>query len=337
VDPRSVSNVETVPHGGVADPTLVDFSTAVNPDCPPGVAPVYEAALSAAGRYPLDDHAEFRTAVADYLGCAPRAVVPAAGCHDALRLALGVTVEKGESVLVPEPAPGEYAREVTLRGAEVAVHPRGDLLSADPAPHAAVIVSNPNNPVGAAYPDADLRAYAEHCREVNTTLLLDETLLGFTDRPSLAGTPGTLVVRSLTPLFGLPGLRAAAVVCDEARRDPVERARTTGSLSTPAVDVTTHCLDQAEFLRTTRERTREERDRLTRALRGAGFGVLESDSNLLCVRSDRVEDLLDATRARGMAIRDARTFPGLDSHVRITVRRPDENDRLLDAFRSLSR
>jgi histidinol-phosphate/aromatic aminotransferase/cobyric acid decarboxylase-like protein len=37
-------------------------------------------------------------------------------------------------------------------------------------------------------------------------------------------------------------------------------------------------------------------------------------------------------RQRGVAVRDARTFRGLDGHVRVAVRLPDENDRLLAAL-----
>ena len=39
-----------------------------------------------------------------------------------------------------------------------------------------------------------------------------------------------------------------------------------------------------------------------------------------------------AERPDGIAVRDARTFSGLDSHVRVAVRRPHENDRLLDSL-----
>jgi histidinol-phosphate aminotransferase/threonine-phosphate decarboxylase len=39
----------------------------------------------------------------------------------------------------------------------------------------------------------------------------------------------------------------------------------------------------------------------------------------------------EAGRA-GIALRDARTFRGLDDHVRVAVRTPGENDRLLEAL-----
>jgi len=45
-----------------------------------------------------------------------------------------------------------------------------------------------------------------------------------------------------------------------------------------------------------------------------------------------VEQAVADARDRGVAIRDATTFRGLDSHVRVAVRRPAENDRLLAAL-----
>jgi threonine-phosphate decarboxylase len=47
-----------------------------------------------------------------------------------------------------------------------------------------------------------------------------------------------------------------------------------------------------------------------------------------------VAEVVDAARARDIAIRDATMFPGLDAHVRVAVRRPAENDELLDALLS---
>ena len=45
-----------------------------------------------------------------------------------------------------------------------------------------------------------------------------------------------------------------------------------------------------------------------------------------------VDAVLRDARDRGVAVRDATTFRGLDSHVRVAVRRPAENDRLLAAL-----
>jgi histidinol-phosphate/aromatic aminotransferase/cobyric acid decarboxylase-like protein len=90
---------------------------------------------------------------------------------------------------------------------------------------------------------------------------------------------------------------------------------------------------QTEFVEATRERVTSERARMRAAL-ADDYDVFPSDSPflLLDVGDRAVADVLDACRERDIAIRDATTFRGLDSHVRVAVKRPDQNDRLLAAL-----
>jgi histidinol-phosphate/aromatic aminotransferase/cobyric acid decarboxylase-like protein len=88
-----------------------------------------------------------------------------------------------------------------------------------------------------------------------------------------------------------------------------------------------------KFVAETRERVRAERERMGEALSGR-FEVYPSDSPflLLDVGEQDVDELVDWARERGVAVRDATTFRGLDSHVRVAVRLPEENDRLLEVL-----
>ena len=343
MNPDAVADAARVPHGGSDDPDLVDFSANTNPERPAGVTDVYEAALADATRY-ADDVPEFREAAADYVGCEPGAVVPTAGGVAALRLAFGVTVAPGGRVALPEPGFGEYAREVRLQGGEpVGIEDRR-LLDVDPAAYAAVVVCAPNNPTGYLPDPAALEAFLAECRAVGTPLIADEAFLDFTDAPGLAGEPGAVVARSLTKMFGLPGIRAGFAVGVGDLGDRLRTARPTWSLSVPAAAVGTHCLRATEFVERTRERVVAERARMRAALSDA-YEVAPSDAPFLLVdvddgpvggdpadATDPVDRVLERARSRGVAIRDARTFAGLDSHVRVAVRRPHENDLLLDAL-----
>jgi len=208
------------------------------------------------------------------------------------------------------------------------------VLAADPEPHALAIVCNPNNPTGEAVDAAILRTFANRCRAAGTTLLADEAFLGFTDEPSLAGRPGCVVARSLTKLFGLPGLRMGYAAASGDLLDRLVTARRAWSMSAPSAAVGAHCYRQPEFVERTRERIDGERARMRRRL-AARFDVAPSDAPFLLLtveEADAVDDLLAATREQGIALRDARTFRGLDSHVRVAVRTEAENDRLLDAL-----
>ncbi len=323
-----------VPHGSVDDPEILDFSANTNPRIPDGVTEVYEAALTDARSYPDDTYREFREAAAHYGDCDPAEVVATPGGLAAIRLAIATTVESGDSVLVPYPSFGEYAREVHLQGAEPAFVPAAELLDADPADHALAIACQPNNPTGAAYPVAALRDFADRCREADTPLLVDEAFLGFTDLDSLGGTDGVVVARSLTKIFGLPGLRAGFAVATGSLRERLGVARRAWNLGTPAAAVGAHCMRQDDFVADTRERVDAERARTADRL-ATRFDVYDSVAPFLLLdagSSKAVDDLLATVAAEGIAIRDARTFRGLDRHVRVAVRLPGENDRLLEAL-----
>ena len=342
MDPDAVADATRVPHGGSDDPDVVDFSANTNPERPDGVADVYEAALADATRY-ADEFPEFRAAAANYVGCEPGAVVPTAGGVAALRLAFGVTVAPGDRVALPEPGFGEYAREVRLQGGEpVGVRDR-DLPDVDPAAYAAVVVCAPNNPTGYLPDPAALNAFRAACRAAGTPLIVDEAFLDFVGAPSLAGEPGTVVARSLTKMFGLPGIRAGFAVGTGDLGDRLRTARPTWSLSVPAAAVGTHCLRATAFVERTRERVAAERARMRSALSDE-YDVAPSDAPFFLVdvgddpvddpggATDPVDRVLERARDRGVAVRDARTFAGLDSHIRVAVRRPHENDLLLDAL-----
>jgi threonine-phosphate decarboxylase len=146
------------------------------------------------------------------------------------------------------------------------------------------------------------------------------------------------VARSLTKLFGLPGLRAGFAVATGRLGAALRGARRPWNVGTPALAVGTHCLRQREFVTRTRERVRTERERLRDAL-ADWVDVAPSQAPFLLVDlGDRdVDRVLSSARDRGIALRDARTFRGLDSHVRIAVRGPADNDRLLEVLEEVLR
>lgn len=323
-----------VAHGGADDPWVLDFSANANPRCPEGSARVYEAALAAAQSYPAEDYCEFRAAAAEYVDCDAREVVPTAGAMAALRLSIATHVGPGDGVLVPAPGFGEYAREVRLQGGEPDFVAPADVCETDPDPYAVAIVCQPNNPTGRPVDPDRLRAFAASCRDADTLLVVDEAFIDFTDLDTLAAVPGTVVVRSLTKVFGLPGIRAGYAVATGTPRDRLDAARATWGVSVPAAAVGAYCLGETEFVASTRRRVAEERDRLTERL-AARFDVSPSVAPFLLLALDApgdVDDVLDSAREAGLALRDARTFRGLDRHVRVAVRLPRENDRLLEAL-----
>lgn len=333
-----------VPHGSSDNPDVLDFSANINTRVPNDARSAYDAAFSESRSYPPDDYPEFRAAAAEYVGCDPDQIIPTAGGLAAIRLAIAVTIEAGDSALVPYPSFGEYAREVRLQGGEAVFTPHDDLLDADPAPHALVVVCNPNNPTGDAYPADALRTFARRCRAAETMLLVDEAFLGFTNEPSLAGEAGIIVARSLTKLFGFPGLRAGFAVAGDGEgggttsgaterlHDLLATARPAWSLGWPAARVGRVSMRDTAFITATRDRVAHERAYLHDRL-AEQFTVHESDAPFLLVDVGRdPTPLIERVRDQGIVVRDATTFRGLDTHIRVAVKERAANDRLLAAL-----
>jgi len=332
MDPQSIDTLDRVPHGGASDPQLLDFSANTNPVSPAGTVSVYESALSAARQYPVDDYCEFRAAAAEYVGVSGRQIIPSPGGLAGMRLLCSVLIDDGDSVAIPTPSFGEYAKEVQLHGGEPTFVDHDEIQSVDPDSHELVVVCNPNNPTGTTYCSAGLRALADRCRDAGTTLLVDEAFLDFTDEPSLAGTKGVVVARSLTKIFGLPGLRAGFLVATGQLRERLDVARLSWTLSTPAAAVGAHCLQDIEFVEETKQRVQDERQRMADRL-AERFTVTPSEAPFLLLETDHpAAEVVDEARAEGIVIRDATTFRGLDSHVRVAVKREHENDQLLAAL-----
>ncbi|WP_226007700.1 pyridoxal phosphate-dependent aminotransferase [Natrinema salinisoli] len=338
MDPDSIRVGDRVPHGGEPDRDLLDFSANTNPRTPEGVGDVYTAALEESRRYPDDDYPAFRAAAGEFVGCEPERVIPTAGGLAAIRLAMECVLEPGDEALVPYPSFGEYAREVQLQGATPRFVRYDDLFEIGSTvldPCALAVLCTPNNPTGDAVDPDALESFAARCADAGTTLLVDEAFLGFTDRSSAAELEreNVVVARSLTKLFGLPGLRAGFAVAAGERRDALATARRAWSLGTPAASVGAHCLRRDEFVRDTRARVAGERERMREALED-DFDVYDSDAPFLLIGvGDRdVSTVIDDARAAGVAVRDATTFRTLDSHVRVAVKGRRANDRLLAAL-----
>lgn len=330
---RSTTSVR-VGEDNVSDPQLLDFSSCTNPSIPSGAVQVYQSSFAAARSRATDVYCEFRVTAAEYVGCEPRQVIPTPGGLAAIRLTIATTVGVDDRVLLPAPSTGTYEREVELQGASVTRVSIPELLEADPEQYELVIAATPNNPTGEAYDPRTLSAFADRCREAGTPLLLDERFLPFTELPSLAGRDGVIVVRSLSNVFGFPGLRVGFAVATGPHRDRLDVSRLARWIGTPAVELGVYCMGQTGFLRETRERVRSERRRMIGHL-DERFDVIPSRAPFLLLdagSSERVDDVLARARTRGIDVCDARRFDGLDSHVRVSVRRPEENDQLLAAL-----
>ena len=206
---------------------------------------------------------------------------------------------------------------------------------------------SPNNPTALPEPDGAIEsllgmiaADAAAADRPRPIVVIDEAYAEFVGR-SLADLrfdhPNLIVIRTASKAYAMAGLRVGFAIARPelvARMNPI---RPPGSVSTVSVTVVTEALLDDDLAAANVARVTLERERLIAALTEAGWSVGPSVTNFILVdlgSVDRAAAAAEALLQRGLV---PRTFPDthpLADHLRLTVRSPEQNDRLIAAAKT---
>jgi len=191
-------------------------------------------------------------------------------------------------------------------------------------------LSNPNNPTGELLP---LDYVEEVGHATDGVLVLDEAYFetsGVTAVPLIDRLPNLVIVRTLSKGFGLAGVRVGYALAGAAISDALRRVRPPGSISVVSAALGVQALTDLDGMRARVQHIKDERARLRRGLQALDLEVRDSAANFLLVQTGR--SAAPALLKKGLVVR---TFPAtslLAEYIRVTVRRPEENDRLVAAL-----
>ncbi len=151
--------------------------------------------------------------------------------------------------------------------------------------------------------------------------------------------PNLVVVRTASKAYALAGLRVGFGVARPEVIAAMNPYRPPGSVSTVSVTLVTEALLDPTILEVNLERVERERTRLRDALLAAGWSVGPSVTNFLLVDFGTVERaaaVAEALLASGLVPRTFGEGHPLADHLRLTVRDPGENDRLIAVATALA-
>ncbi len=239
--------------------------------------------------------------------------------------------------------PGFTESEAALRahGIPVArVHrdpDHGFALDPHAVPDAAdlVIVGHPASPSGTLDPPAVVEALL---RRPGRTVVVDEAFMSMV--PGEPGSfaagphPGVIVVRSLTKLLAVPGLRVGYALAPAALAAALRAVRPPWSANALALAVIAAAAAHPDELAAAARRAAGEgADLVARLATVPGVRSWPTETNFALIEVPGGPAVSAALRARGFAVRHAQSFPGLHSgHIRVTARTPAENAELVDAL-----
>ncbi|WP_092975290.1 Rv2231c family pyridoxal phosphate-dependent protein CobC [Actinopolyspora lacussalsi] len=333
-------------HGDVdAAGELLDFAVNVRLRQPPEwLRDRLIAALDRLGGYPsAEDDLAARCAVARRHDRSPEEVLPLAGAAEGFALLPTLRPELAAVVHPSFTEPELALRDGGVDVTRVPLDPAdGYRLRPEAVPERAdlVVLGNPTNPTSVLHPAETLRSLARPGR----VLVVDEAFAdAVVDEPeSLAAEriPGLLVLRSLTKMWGLPGLRVGYALGEPELLRRLTHRRPHWPVSTLGLEALLACCEPEAVAESRRaaELLARCRDELAAELADIpGIHVaLPAAAPFLLLRVPNGPSVRAGLRQHGIAVRRADTFPGLDEdHIRVAVRGDAENARLVSALREV--
>jgi histidinol-phosphate aminotransferase len=218
-----------------------------------------------------------------------------------------------------------------------------DAFAAQAGPRTKLMwITSPDNPSGTIVRRGEIDRFLDRV-PAHIAVVFDQAYREYVDDPEYGdalaalteGHRNVIVLRTFSKAYGLAGLRlgyllADRVVCEALRRlhEPFHVNRLAAAAGSAALE------DQA-WMRDVVARTQGERARLSAELAEVGFGVIPSQANFVLVRLDEeTAGLPEELLRRGVIVRRPDKW-GYDRHVRITVGRPEQTDRLLEELHDI--
>jgi len=310
-----------------------------NPVALEGVRAAPEEALT---RYPAVYAQPLKEAVARRFGVPVENITTGCGSDDILDSAFRASLFPPGLLAYPGPSFSMVETFAAMNGLEArmvawaeAEEDPDALLRDQPA---LIYLCRPNNPTGASLSRDWVLSLLERAGRRGTVVFLDEAYADFAEdhflQESLAF-PRLLVLRTLSKLYGLAGLRVGFGVGSETMVREVEKSRGPYKVTHLSQNVSVAALDDSSgWAQGIVRQTRENRDRLRQELESRGLLPLPSHGNFLLVPLGGISARRtnDALRKEGVSVRPFSNLSGWGEALRVSIGPWKLMERFLEAL-----
>ena len=293
-----------------------------------------------------DAHSELKQKIAALHGLDERNIVLGNGSNDLVNVIAETMLDAGDEAVMATPSFLLYRLVTSLRGGvaiEVplrdGVHDVEAMLAAVTERTKLMFVCDPNNPTGTGLPAPAWKLLLDTLPE-NVTLVIDRAYQDYMPAPHainalVAQRPNTIVLRTMSKIYGLAGLRFGYGFADPETIGWLDRVRMPFNVSRPAALAAWAALDDDEFVARSFAVNEAGKTFLYAAFARLHLPVISTQANFIAVAvpvgaTRAYEDLL----ARGIIVRsgDALNMPG---YLRISIGTPEQNQFLVTEIEEL--
>lgn len=344
-------NIEALAaQAGCAQNDILDFSASLNPLGPPDC--VQSTIMEAAAHitpYPEPTCATLTHALATFYKVPSSQVVPGRGATELL-FAIPQIIDAKRALIVA-PCYGDYATACTraripieyfLLNAATNFCIEPTALSKQIRPNDLLFIGRPNNPTGKT---PSTKIIDDLCTShPKATFVVDESFIEFTDYSSMSHPqcpPNCIIIRSLTKFFAIAGIRLGAAISNDIIASKLKKQILPWSIDTISQKVGVAVLQDLRYQTRSKKNMGPLRQSLQNSIdRIPTLSALPSDANFLLIKASPTVDVQSLCKRlleqHHIAVRPCTNFHGLNSsYFRIAVRNRDDNQRLINALKSI--
>ncbi|MFC4322240.1 threonine-phosphate decarboxylase CobD [Litchfieldia salsa] len=203
-----------------------------------------------------------------------------------------------------------------------------------------IFLCRPNNPTGTVINERDLLLLLEEGKKTGTSVVVDEAFVNFLPAsvPSLsswlATYPNLILLRSLTKMYTIPGLRIGYIMANPLIINALRDDQIPWSINSIVDAIVPKLLDDVQFVERTKDWLSEQSQYVYKKLASIDFYHSPSQVNFYLLRDKkqphRTEELFHFLLQNGILTRHTHNFKGLNGDfLRLAIRSKEENERLL--------
>jgi threonine-phosphate decarboxylase len=332
---------------GLREPSeLLDFSANINPMGPPErLKAGWHQFFVNLPVYPDPFAADLTARLAQKEGVGKEYVLAGNGASELISLAARLLA--GKKVIIVQPAFSEYEQACEVNDCEISYYQLDEgsweldakRLCEDAKIADALFLCNPANPTGRYYGREDIVSLLEGCPE--TLFIVDEAFYDFLPEyeplvPLLSEYKNLILLRSMTKMFSIPGLRLGYALADPELIRGMARFQYHWSINSAAQQAGLICLDEDLYIEETQIYMEKERSRLFSFYKAKGLLVSESKTNFYLLRDPELgnqEKLFSFLLGKGIVPRHTYNFHGLSGRwLRFAIKGPEDNQKLMEAI-----
>ncbi len=331
------------PTGGRADKLRLDFNENTL-GCSPKVIEFLKQRLDGNRLATYPEYVEAKAELAAHFHVAEDQMLLTNGTDEAIQVLINTYVDDDDDVVILRPSYAMYRFYAEVAGASIReidyrpdtlAFPLEELMNAIDPTTRAVLISNPNNPTGAAVTVEGIEKILR--RAPGAAVLIDEAYYEFCGISAIRlieEYPNLFVSRTFSKVYGMAGMRIGCVFSQASNIAYMHKAQSPYSVNWLATLAARAAVQDNAYITRYVTEVLAARELLYVGLEKLKIPYWESNGNFVLMRlAERSKEVRDKLREQGILVRDrGHEIPGT---VRVTVGTRDQMREFLSLLEKI--